>query len=399
MKNAPFFSILLPTKNRSHLVGYAILSVLQQDFSDFELIICDNDDDPHATHSVVKQFSDPRIKYVRTGGLDMVSNWNTALNAAMGHHLIVLEDKMIFYGGALAAIDQLIRNSPSGIVVWRWDGIQDEGSVPILVQPHQTDNVLLNSNDILQKVVTNVTECWYTLPRGICCTVPKSVINEIIEKTGRPFYEEASPDFVSAIKILAYIDEYLLSGKIFTLVITSKASNGYLTARRKFNDFSYLMGSKKFEPNFEGVYVKSPWIVVNCIIVDYLRQQKSLGGKLMRFNVSNRAYFEMLLIELVTFSRIEKRVLWERWEISQLFSGGDGVIRNLWYTVNLLTRRFARRVWRKLKSSMTRLETTKQQPLRDSKTFISEYLAGVIKIEDRGPMGEQPFPESHLTGI
>ncbi|WP_448533988.1 glycosyltransferase family 2 protein [Parathermosynechococcus lividus] len=392
MKNAPFFSILLPTKNRSHLVGYAILSVLQQDFPDFELIICDNDDDPHATNSVVKGFCDPRIQYIRTGGLDMVSNWNTALNAATGHHIIVLEDKMIFYAGALAAINQLISKSPSGIVVWRWDGIQDEGAVPILVQPHQADDALLNSNDILQKVVTNVTEWWYTLPRGICCTVPRSIIDEIIQKTGRPFYEEASPDFVSAVKILAYIDEYLLSGKIFTLVTTSKASNGYWTSRRKFNDFSYLMGSKKFEPNFEGVYVKSPWIVVNCIIADYLRQQKSLGGKLMRFNVSNRAYFEMLLIELITYSLLEKRVLWERWEISQLFSGGDGVFRNLWYTVNLLSHRFTRRVWRKIKSSMIMVKITKQQPLRNAKTsisesFISEYLAGVIKIQDRGSYG------------
>ncbi len=392
MKNAPFFSILLPTKNRSHLVGYAILSVLQQDFPDFELIICDNDDDPHATHSVVKGFCDPRIQYIRTGGLDMVSNWNTALNAATGHHIIVLEDKMIFYAGALAAINQLISKSPSGIVVWRWDGIQDEGSVPILVQPHQTDDVLLNSSDILQKVVTNVAEWWYTLPRGICCTVPKSVINEIIERTRCPFYEEASPDFVSAIKIIAHIDEYLLSGKIFTLVITSKASNGYWTARRKFHDFSYLMGSKKFEPNFEGVYVKSPWIVVNCIIADYLRQQKNLGGKLTIFNVSNRAYFEMLLIELITYSLLEKRILWERWEISQLFSGGDGIVRNLWYTINLLAHRFTRRVWRKIKSSMIMVKITKQQPLRNAKTFISEsfiseYLAGVVKIEDRGSYG------------
>ena len=40
--NKPFFSIVLPTKDRSFLVKDLVNSVINQDFKDFELIVSDN---------------------------------------------------------------------------------------------------------------------------------------------------------------------------------------------------------------------------------------------------------------------------------------------------------------------------------------------------------------------
>jgi glycosyltransferase involved in cell wall biosynthesis len=62
--SAPFFSIGLPTRNRSSLLRTAVRTILEQSFGDFELIIHDNasTDD---TEAVVQQWRDPRIRYVR----------------------------------------------------------------------------------------------------------------------------------------------------------------------------------------------------------------------------------------------------------------------------------------------------------------------------------------------
>lgn len=57
-KGNPLISILIPTKNRSFLVGYAIKSVLIQTFTNFELIVIDNDDNPEATKKVVTSYDD-----------------------------------------------------------------------------------------------------------------------------------------------------------------------------------------------------------------------------------------------------------------------------------------------------------------------------------------------------
>ena len=37
--NTPFFSIVIPSHNRPHLLDRALSSVLAQDFSDYELIV------------------------------------------------------------------------------------------------------------------------------------------------------------------------------------------------------------------------------------------------------------------------------------------------------------------------------------------------------------------------
>ncbi len=378
---SPFFSILLPTKNRSHLVGYAIRSVLQQDFTNFELIICDNDDDPDATRRVVKQYSDQRIKYIRTGGLDMIANWNTALNAATGQHVIVLEDKMIFYAGALAAIKQIIEVSPSGIVVWKTDIIEDEGEIPVLIHQHVAEDELLTSEVVLKKVVTNVMFNWAILPRGLCCSVPKATIDAIMLKTGNPFYEEISPDFVSAIKLLWYIDNYIMSGNTFNLITSNKVSNGKNVLFRKFKDFDYFMGNKKFQLNLENVYVKSQWIQVNLVIADYLNQRSHLGGKLERFRVSNRNYFEMLFQELLVTSIHEKKILWNKEEIWQLFSGGDGWIANGKYGISFITGLLMNKLLKYKRR--TRGNVLKLPISTESLKFVEEYLNGTAMIKGR----------------
>ncbi|MCX6759126.1 MAG: glycosyltransferase family 2 protein [Candidatus Nealsonbacteria bacterium] len=63
-KLLPEISIIIPTYKRSHLIGRAIQSVLNQTYQNFEIVIIDdspNDD----TEKTIKKFNDKRIKYVR----------------------------------------------------------------------------------------------------------------------------------------------------------------------------------------------------------------------------------------------------------------------------------------------------------------------------------------------
>ena len=55
----PFFSIVIPTRNRADTLKYTIKTILNQDFQDYEIIICNNNsvDD---TEEIVKKFSDKR---------------------------------------------------------------------------------------------------------------------------------------------------------------------------------------------------------------------------------------------------------------------------------------------------------------------------------------------------
>ena len=88
----PFFSIVIPTFNRSDLFPYAVRSILNQTFEEFEIIISDNcstDDTPQ----VAKQFGDPRFKYVRTPQhFTIADSWEFARSHAGGKLIFMLSD-------------------------------------------------------------------------------------------------------------------------------------------------------------------------------------------------------------------------------------------------------------------------------------------------------------------
>ena len=57
---SPTVSVVLPTYNHAHFLPAAITSVIQQTFSDWELLVVDNSS-TDSTSDVLEGFADPRI--------------------------------------------------------------------------------------------------------------------------------------------------------------------------------------------------------------------------------------------------------------------------------------------------------------------------------------------------
>ena len=60
----PLVSVIIPTYNGARFLGRAMRSVLDQTYPNLELIVVD-DQSPDDTAEVVRQFDDPRVKYIR----------------------------------------------------------------------------------------------------------------------------------------------------------------------------------------------------------------------------------------------------------------------------------------------------------------------------------------------
>jgi glycosyltransferase involved in cell wall biosynthesis len=343
-----FLSILLPTKNRSHLVSFAIRSVLQQGFDDFEIVVCDNDDDEFATKSVVQRFDDDRIKYIRTGGLDMISNWNAALNASTGDNITVLEDKMIFYPGALLEIKKKIDESPEGVVVWNSD-IFDDNHIPNrLVQFVPAGQSNITSSQVLELITKDVLKYWGWLPRGLSCSVPKRVVKNITDKYGSSYFEFASPDFVSAIKILSDVEQILFVFKAYTLVGSASMSTGNNALSGKDSALKYYSGRKTVQLTNDLVPVKSTSIVVTGIVNDFRRIANENGGSIRGYTIDNKNYVKMMTRELLVSTFVAKKVLWDKTALIQLISSEGQVFRNLFYMSSYSLRFIADQVLKKL---------------------------------------------------
>jgi hypothetical protein len=65
MNNQPLVSCIIPIKNRQHLIGDTIRSIIAQTYSNWEMIIIDDhSDDIDDLKRVIGEFNDERIKLV-----------------------------------------------------------------------------------------------------------------------------------------------------------------------------------------------------------------------------------------------------------------------------------------------------------------------------------------------
>jgi glycosyltransferase involved in cell wall biosynthesis len=86
------FSVLLPTRNRLEYLKFAIASVIQQDYENWEIIVSDNNSTDD-NEGYVRSLRDSRIKYFRThSSVSVTENWNNALEKSSGDYVIMLGD-------------------------------------------------------------------------------------------------------------------------------------------------------------------------------------------------------------------------------------------------------------------------------------------------------------------
>ena len=90
-------SVITPTYNRAEYLGNSIESVLSQTYSDFELIIVD--DNPiesearKKTEEVIKKYSDSRLRYIKNPmNLGGAAARNRGIDEAKGEYIAFLDD-------------------------------------------------------------------------------------------------------------------------------------------------------------------------------------------------------------------------------------------------------------------------------------------------------------------
>jgi glycosyltransferase involved in cell wall biosynthesis len=88
----PKVSVCIPTYNRADYLAYSIASVLNQTYSNFELIICD-DGSTDNTSQVVSQFNDSRICYIQhPNNIGRCQNMRSGFELACGNYFIKFDD-------------------------------------------------------------------------------------------------------------------------------------------------------------------------------------------------------------------------------------------------------------------------------------------------------------------
>lgn len=94
--DTPLVSVLIPTYNRSSLIGNAIESVLAQTYENYEIIIID-DGSTDDTGAVVNKFNSLRIKYIYQENKGRSAARNLAFNLSQGDYIAFLDSDDMFH--------------------------------------------------------------------------------------------------------------------------------------------------------------------------------------------------------------------------------------------------------------------------------------------------------------
>ena len=108
----PFFSIIIPTYNRSNFISATVNSILQQTFYDFEIIIID-DGSIDNTEDVISKITDVRIKYFKQQNLERGAARNNGFGKATGEYVIFFDSDDIMYPNNLTDLKNAIGLNPS----------------------------------------------------------------------------------------------------------------------------------------------------------------------------------------------------------------------------------------------------------------------------------------------
>lgn len=122
-------SVIIPTFNMASFLSQAIQSVLNQTFSDFELIVIDDGSNDN-TKSVVHSFNDVRIEYVYQENKGLSGARNTGLRLASGKYIAFLDADDLFLPDKLAVQSKYLEEHLEvGVVVGGFQRIDSEGNL------------------------------------------------------------------------------------------------------------------------------------------------------------------------------------------------------------------------------------------------------------------------------
>jgi glycosyltransferase involved in cell wall biosynthesis len=124
----PLISVLLPCRNGARTVGVAIASLLDQTFSDFEIIFL-NDGSTDTTVKIVSNFKDPRIRLCGSGvGIGLPARLNQGVALARGKFIARMDaDDLCFTTRFERQVEFLDRHAEVDLVGCRALVFLDDG--------------------------------------------------------------------------------------------------------------------------------------------------------------------------------------------------------------------------------------------------------------------------------
>ncbi len=125
---SPKVSVIVATYNREKYLKEAIISVLEQTYCDFEIIVID-DGSTDNTHIMIESFQDPRLRYIKQENHGRSHARNVGLHLSKGQYIAFLDSDDLYLMHKLALqISYLDTHPKVGMIYTSAYCIDDNGN-------------------------------------------------------------------------------------------------------------------------------------------------------------------------------------------------------------------------------------------------------------------------------
>jgi len=121
----PLVTVVIPAFNEAETIHAAINSVLQQSFTDFELLIID-DGSSDATADIAAKILDPRIQVLSFENKGLAASRNRGIRHAAGELIAFLDADDLWTPDKLCRQVEALQSHPEAVLVYSWTDCIDE---------------------------------------------------------------------------------------------------------------------------------------------------------------------------------------------------------------------------------------------------------------------------------
>jgi len=295
MKKNPFLSLVIPTKNRSDLVEEVVAKLVDQAFDDFEIIIADNSDQAKQSSSL-RNFDDPRIKYLRTGSFSMPENWEFSINQANGEYVTIVNDKTLYRKPALSVIAKTLADHKPQFLTWVIGGKQSDN--------YNFETISIQ-NVLNQDVIRHGLACRIDLyqrfaPRGTNSAIRRDLLQSLQVKYGalcRPF----SPDYSLSTFVLEGCDSSIHLSEKLACIIPGAPSNTEEVKKAKHFYEGYYATLGLAEEDFLRHVPSGAALINNLLLNDILESLRTTRASMP--GIDEKEYYLMLISDIIISNR------------------------------------------------------------------------------------------------
>jgi len=278
------FTVVIPTRERCDTLISCINSVLSQDYSNYSILVSDNDS-RDLTREVVTNISSPKIRYVNTGRrVSMSHNWEYALSYIDSGWVTVLGDDDALVPGALKRVSQLIGLTRTNAIrsngaFYAWPSLlgSQYGQLSFSLRK---DFQVVDSKKALLDVLRG-RKYYNTLPMLYNGGFVDSELIKKAKSISGDFFHSMTPDVYSAMVFALLTESYVYSHEALAINGASHHSNGTdIFSKKPINkDYSpseKFFGEKNIALHNDMAYANSGKPIVSlhaCILEAYLQAE------------------------------------------------------------------------------------------------------------------------------